>query len=64
MEKVAAESPNLKQLEKQFKKQLNEIEIDKEMLETKLKNKNKEMQQLHMQLSDKEVMKLNIQNIF
>lgn len=57
MEKFVAESPDLKKLEKQFKKQLNEIEVDKEMLETQLKNKNKELNQLQMQYRDKEVEK-------
>lgn len=57
MDKIVAESPDLKKLEKQFKKQLNDIEIEKEMLEVQLKNKNKELKQLNMQYRDKEVLK-------
>lgn len=57
MDKIVSESPDLKKLEKQFKKQLNEIEIEKEMLEVQLKNKNKELKQLNMQYKDKEVLK-------
>lgn len=57
MNKAVAESPDLKKLEKQFKKQLNEIEIDKELLETQLKNKDLELKQLHMQYRDKEALK-------
>lgn len=66
MEKTAAESWDVKRFEKMFKKQLNEIEIDKEMLEIKLKNKTTEMNELHMQLRDKEVFKqiLRQKNVF
>lgn len=48
---------DLKHLEKDFKKRLNEIEVDKEMLEKQLKSKNKEISQLQMQYRDKEVSK-------
>lgn len=55
MANIDAESPAVKKLEKLFKKQLNEIEIEQEMLELKLKNKSEELNQLHMQYRDKEV---------
>lgn len=55
MAKVAAESHDVKKLEKMFKKELNEIEADKEMLETRLRNKMTEVKQLHMQYRNKEV---------
>lgn len=52
---TGAESPNAKRLEKLFKKQLIELEVDKEMLEVKLKNKDRELDQLQMQITVKEV---------
>lgn len=55
MAKVAAESHDVKKLEKMFKKELNEIEADKEMLETRLRNKMTEVKQMHMQYRNKEV---------
>lgn len=55
MAKIAAESQDVKKLEKMFKKQLNEIEVDKEFLENRLKNKVSELKQLHMQYRNKEV---------
>lgn len=55
LEKAVAESPDLKKLEKQFKKQLSEFEVEKELLEMQLKNKNIELNQLQLQLIDKEV---------
>lgn len=55
MDKTEAEAWDVKRFEKMFKKQLNELEIDNEMLQIKLKNKIKEMNQLRMQYRDKEV---------
>lgn len=55
MAKIAAESYDVKKLEKMFKKQLNEIEVDKELLENRLKNKIEEVKQLHMQYRNKDV---------
>lgn len=52
---MEAESQDVKKLEKMFKKQLNEIEVDKEILENRLKNKLAEVKQLHMQYRDKDV---------
>lgn len=53
---METESPDVKKLEKLFKKQLNEIEADKEMLQVELQNKNRELSQLHLQYRDKEVL--------
>lgn len=55
MDKTEAEAWDVKRFEKMFKKQLNELEIENEMLQIKLKNKIKEMNQLRMQFRDKEV---------
>lgn len=55
MAKVAAESHDVKKLEKMFKKQLNEFEAEKEYLETRFTNKVTEVKQLQMQYKNKEV---------
>lgn len=55
MAKIAAESQDVKKLEKMFKKELNGIEVDKEILENRLRNKIAEVKQLHMQYRDKDV---------
>lgn len=55
MAKTAAESQDVKNLEKLFKRQLNDIEVDKELLENRLKNKVAEIRQLHVQFRNKEV---------
>lgn len=53
---METESPDVKKLEKLFKKQLNEIEADKEMLQVELKNKNRELSEVHLLYRDKEVL--------
>lgn len=53
--KLAAESQDVLKLEQMFKKQLREIEEDKEILETRLKHKAAEVNQLHMLHRNKEV---------
>lgn len=55
MAKMAAESYDVKKLEKMFRRQLLEIEVDKELLENRMKNKVAEVKQLHMQCRNKEV---------
>lgn len=57
IEKAVTDAPNLKKMEKQFKKQLTEFENDKGMLEMQLDNKNRELKQLHLQYRDKEVLR-------
>lgn len=59
MAKMAAESYDVKKLEKMFRRQLFEIEVDKELLENRMKNKEAEVKQLHMQCRNKEVKKLS-----
>lgn len=55
MAKMAAESQDVKKLEKMFRRQLLEIEVDKELLENRLRNKVAEVKQLHVQYRNKEV---------
>lgn len=55
MAKMAAESHDVKKLEKMFRRQLLEIEVDKELLENRLRNKVAEVKQLHVQYRNKEV---------
>lgn len=55
MAKAEAEAWDMKKLEKMFKRQLTEIEIDKEMLEIKLQKKVQELNELQMQYRVKEV---------
>lgn len=60
MAKIAAESHDVKKLEKMFKKQLSELEVDKEILENRLKNKITEVKELHMQCRHKEVRRIHL----
>lgn len=55
MAKTALESYDVKKLEKMFKRQLAEIEVDKECLENRLENKTIEVKQLQMQYRTKQV---------
>lgn len=64
MAKAEAEAWDLKKLEKMFKRQLTEIEIDKEMLEIKLQKKVQEVNELQMQYRVKEVFKSQFGSCF
>ena len=64
MAKAEAEAWDLKKLEKTFKRQLTEIEIDKEMLEIKLQKKVQELNELQMQYRVKEVFKSQFDPFF